>query len=505
MNNLLLHLVEFSITLSVLYLAFRLLIYRERFHRLNRFILLAIPGIALLVATVKINLPADLSNQFTGIVTVRNLQETILTVPSPDTKKKIESQITDKQTDSAGNENDLKLPYLLIFLAFVSTIMLIRVVRQNLLVLHLIKTCRVYPDGKLRIVEITRELSPFSYFNYVFLNPQNLEKSEIRDILAHEYIHYIQRHSRDNLYLEVVGLFQWFNPFYWLLRTSLKETHEYLADEGVLNQGTDKSNYQALLLNQVAECPVPAITCNFSQSLTKKRIIMMQKSKKSMQRTLMRFFAFLPVILLLALIFSCNIQTREKEKYVASVSPTKMNVLYLGVDNPLAIAVSSVSPEQIVVESDNGDITGNLGNYIMHPKRSGTAKIKVFKVKKGNKVLLKETYFRVKTVPDPIAMIAGCKGGEIARDRLLDAKNVQAVLQNFDFDLTFRVTEFTISTVINGSLKNVSSKSSEISEEQKDLISSLKVGSPVFIQHVKAAGPDGTIRPLNTISLKISE
>ena len=66
----------------------------------------------------------------------------------------------------------------------------------------------------------------------------------------------------------------------------------------------------------------------------------------------MRFFAFLPVILLLALIFSCNIQTREKEKYVASVSPTKMNVLYLGVDNPLAIAVSSVSPEQIVVESE---------------------------------------------------------------------------------------------------------------------------------------------------------
>ena len=369
----------------------------------------------------------------------------------------------------------------------------------------MIKTSEVCQYGKLRLVKVNHKISPFSYFRYVFLNQGQLNPGDLKNILLHEHVHYIQKHSWDNLCIEFIGLFQWFNPLYWLWRASLRETHEYLADEGALKLGIDRTDYQVLLLNQVAEGPLMAITCNFSKSLTKKRIIMMQKVRKSVLRSITKLFFMWPAIVLLALIFSCNTQSRKKQNHVAAISPTKMNVLYYGVDNPLAIAVSGVSPEEIVVETDNGKIKGELGNYVMNPMRPGVAKIKVYKVKKDKKELLQESEFRVKTVPDPVAMIADHRGGEISRGELLRANEVNVILQNFDFDLSFKVTEFTITTVINGYFKHVSSKSAEITEEQKDLIRSLKAGSPVFIQDIKAIGPDGAIRTLNTISLKISE
>lgn len=505
MNKLLFHIVEFSIMFSIMYLAFRLLIYRERFHRLNRFTLLAIPCISLLLTIVKFNLPADMSDQFTKIVPVRNIQETILQAQSPDIKNNVELQITDYQTGSR-HENDFTIPYFFIVFALISTIMLFRLVWQNLVILHMIKRSAVRQEGKLRLVEINKELSPFSYFNYVFLNPLNINKSEIKDILAHEYIHYIQRHSRDNLYLEVVGLFQWFNPFYWFLRASIKETHEYLADEGVLNQGTDRSNYQALLLNQVAECPVPAVTCNLSQSLTKKRIIMMQKSKKSIQRAMIKFFAFLPVILLLAIIFSCNAQSRQKEKYVGAVSPTKMNVLYLGADNPVTIAVSGTTPEQISVETDNGDIKGSLGEYIVNPAEAGKATIKVYKIKKGGKELILEKMFRVKIIPDPRAYVGGRKGGEITREALLKANRVQAVMENFDFDLSFKVVGFVLTTNVPGTnkVREEISDGDTFSKKQVDLIKNLVKNQKIYFENIIITGPDGRKRKLGPVGFEIT-
>jgi N-acetylmuramoyl-L-alanine amidase len=71
----------------------------------------------------------------------------------------------------------------------------------------------------------------------------------------------------------------WFNPLVWMMKKSVQLVHEYLADEGVLNTGTDKLRYQALLINQVAEERLICLSSSFNHSLIKKRMIMMTKSK----------------------------------------------------------------------------------------------------------------------------------------------------------------------------------------------------------------------------------
>ncbi|OQX80288.1 MAG: hypothetical protein B6D64_03460, partial [Bacteroidetes bacterium 4484_276] len=83
---------------------------------------------------------------------------------------------------------------------------------------------------------------------------------------------------------------QWFNPLVWLYRSSIKNIHEYLADEGVLVKGFDAINYQNLLIHQSLGVQVNDMTNNFNHSLIKKRIIMMTKNKS-------KFMARLKVLL----------------------------------------------------------------------------------------------------------------------------------------------------------------------------------------------------------------
>ena len=96
-------------------------------------------------------------------------------------------------------------------------------------------------------------VSPFSFFRWIFI-PEYISDSEEREsIIVHESIHVSQYHSFDNLLFELTAAVMWFNPLVWMMKKSLHLVHEYLADEGTLGAGIDKTMYQALLVNQVAE------------------------------------------------------------------------------------------------------------------------------------------------------------------------------------------------------------------------------------------------------------
>ena len=112
--------------------------------------------------------------------------------------------------------------------------------------------------------------------------------------------------------------------------------------------------------------------------------------------------------------------------------------------------------------------------------------------------------FRVKIVPDPVAKVNGQKGGAISQGLLMAQIGVTAEMENFDFDLKFTITEFTVSAVVQGFVKEYKSKSNKFTPEQKNLIKSLSKGSNVYIQDIKAVGPDGSTRPLSTINFRIN-
>jgi gliding motility-associated protein GldM len=186
------------------------------------------------------------------------------------------------------------------------------------------------------------------------------------------------------------------------------------------------------------------------------------------------------------------------------VSPTKMNVFYLAVENPLEISVSGVAGNKIKATASNGTLDQRGNSWIMRPKRIGNCMISVSAELDGKWTTVGTKEFRVKSVPDPIAMVNNQKGGGIAKNVLMAQSGVVAAMPtDFEFDLTFSVTEFRVLSIVQGFVKEVPVKGNLFNQDVRNLLNNLSKGSPVYIQDIKAVGPDGSVRTLSTINFKL--
>ena len=222
---------------------------------------------------------------------------------------------------------------------------------------------------------------------------------------------------------------------------------------------------------------------------------------KSGNMTKLKLFALIPVSAILFLTISC-VNGQNKTNVVTAVEPVRMNVLYIGVDNPIKIAASGYEASELEVSIDNGIISGKNGEYVIQPKEKGSANVTIT----CNGKEIQKTNFRVKYVPDPVAKVSGKKAGPINMQELLKVDEVVADLENFDFDLSFDIVEFSVSAVLDGGFTKLSkSNSNLLTEEQKDIIGQLRVGSRITFEGIKCKGPDGNLRNLQAIVLKIVE
>lgn len=120
---------------------------------------------------------------------------------------------------------------------------------------------------------------PFSWGTYIVMNSQEYEKySPVR---LHEEMHCRYGHCYDNLLIQFILIFHWWNPLVWKLRYELNGVHEFQADEGVLNQGVDIKTYQLLLVRKAVGSRLYSMACGFTHSSLKKRISMMSKRRTS--------------------------------------------------------------------------------------------------------------------------------------------------------------------------------------------------------------------------------
>lgn len=289
------YLIKSAFALSVFYIVYWALLKKETFFNINRaYFLLTILLIGVLpiinlnfFGTSKTGSPAHLIS--TGYQYVQNA---ILLNP-------VENQV-------ASNEG-LRPQDIFLSIYWTGVILLcLRLIYQTSLVVLLIKRSRIEIVEGLKIVPNGRFSVPFSFFSYVFLPNQMLNETNIKAILAHEKEHIRQAHWIDLLLLEIVSVLQWFNPFVWLLRWSIKETHEFLADRGTIDQGISKPVYLGVLLEYVLGTPGIGLTHSFNYSLSKKRIQMMKKNQSPNRRKL-RLFVLLPVVVLLSMAFSTSV------------------------------------------------------------------------------------------------------------------------------------------------------------------------------------------------------
>ena len=175
-------------------------------------------------------------------------------------------------------------------------------------------------DGRFRIVELTGEKAPCSFGNIIFINPAKYDWETYNQVLLHEKIHIEQKHTLDLLVAEIVLIFQWFNPFAWLMRKELESNLEFFTDSKLLQHNkVEKESYQMSLLKVAAPHFPLSLTTNYNQSLLKKRLLMMN-AKKSNVHTIWKYFFLLPLMVLFVCFFnepvvkSQNVTTKSAEK-----------------------------------------------------------------------------------------------------------------------------------------------------------------------------------------------
>lgn len=158
-------------------------------------------------------------------------------------------------------------------------------------------------DFNVRILD--EPVSPFSFWQTVYINPSLHKERELKTILTHEQIHVKQWHSLDIILAELSVVFYWFNPGVWLMKKAVKENLEFITDEKILKQGIDKKAYQYSLLDVGNLIPAVEIVNNFNLSDLKKRIQMMNV-KRSSKFTLSRYLLVFPVLLVTTLAFTVS-------------------------------------------------------------------------------------------------------------------------------------------------------------------------------------------------------
>lgn len=193
----------------------------------------------------------------------------------------------------------------------------------------------------------------------------------------------------------------------------------------------------------------------------------------------------------------------------AIVSPTKMNVFYAGVENPVAISVPGVPTEKIRPSITTGTLRpGKVkGEYIVNvPSSAINTRCRInVAAETGTRQTkpMGAVEFRIKKIPNPVAMVAGKKDGPISKQAIIAAGYVLAVMENFDFELNFRVVSFTMTINIKGDLVEKRTTGGRISDEMSRALSGAGRGQKVYFEDVIAVGPDNTPRKLGAINFRL--
>lgn len=251
--------VKVAVCLALFYLFHKLLMSRDTFHTFNRFAILSMMLLSLVLPLVHLSLDSE-----TGIN-----RGTVA----------LEGLVAQTVVDGGGNGvgEGMTLTQVL-FATYVLGVVLF--VGKALLsvgsLLRLIRRARcVEVRNGIRIYTMQGDISPFSWFRYIIMSEKDWQENR-REIVLHEMAHIRRCHSMDVAVCNMMIVFQWYNPAAWLLKRELQTLHEYEADEAVLSAGVDATHYQMLLIRKAVGERLFSMANNLNHNSLKKRITMMK-------------------------------------------------------------------------------------------------------------------------------------------------------------------------------------------------------------------------------------
>ncbi len=190
-----------------------------------------------------------------------------------------------------------------------------------------------------------------------------------------------------------------------------------------------------------------------------------------------------------------------------TVAPLKMNVFYIGVDNPVSISAAGLSKDQINPVISMGKLKKNGDEWTVRidkkPKGVNTATVSASAEIDGERMALGKSEFRVKRVPSPTAEIAGMSDGQIDKNVLLANSAIIPNQKDFEFDIYFIINSYTFATIMNGDWVQKNIKGNMFTDEVNKIIRNGKRKQKFFFEKIQATGPDGSIRSLNPVNLEL--
>jgi TonB family protein len=166
-----------------------------------------------------------------------------------------------------------------------------------------------------KVFRLKDSTCPFSFFRWIFVNPQAQSEEQLQEIMTHERAHVEQWHSLDIVLMELLTIACWPNPFAWLMRREVRLNLEYLADERVVEAGSERKAYQYHLLGLAYGKNVATVCNNFNVLPLKLRIRMMNK-KRTNSWLRAKYLLLVPVIGV-ALV-ACNLDKKTAEPATAA-------------------------------------------------------------------------------------------------------------------------------------------------------------------------------------------
>ena len=299
----LMYLIKANVVLVVLFGFYQLISAGDTFFKWRRLSLLTVYVLSLLLPTIDlsvlVNETAPLGNILPHMV--YNLPEVMV-----------------KPTRDAFDWQQLAVW----LYAGVALALLLRVFWQVVVVCRLAQRSERATLHGTAVCLLTGDYSPFSFFRWIFVNPDDKTPSQVQQILTHEQTHVAQWHSADALLSQLFVAAFWFNPVAWLMRLQVRNNLEYLADRSVISGGTDKKAYQYHLLAVAYRTNVATITNNFNVLPLKKRIKMMNK-QTSNPLARFKYLLFVPLAVALLAMNSTAMRANVQKKVVKTNKTTK--------------------------------------------------------------------------------------------------------------------------------------------------------------------------------------
>lgn len=275
------YLIKAILASGLLLFGYQLLLEKGKLHRFKRIYLLLSLALAFVIPLLN----------FTAYAPILPITETPTTLAD---------MVATGSKDQAATPSTGNKDYLFLLLPYLSItgILLIRFIHNLRAILQKARRNPALPFAAANIILLDEAVVPHSFLHYIFVHKAAYQNQQIEnEILAHELTHVQQKHTYDVLAIEAVQAIFWFNPFIPFYKKAITLNHEFLADEAAIISYPNKGSYVELLIAKANKVPTTALTNPFSYLITKKRLIMITKSKSFKQA----FWGQLGSILVLAL------------------------------------------------------------------------------------------------------------------------------------------------------------------------------------------------------------